>query len=169
MAGPVRKHLVQQDHNNSWCLQKLVTWYPLTNSRGNQKDSSCRAEKAYSKIPTVAVSRLLHPQTQGVTASHHCIPVIFIIKGFPGSFKCCVAAFKCHPVALFRSSTPPLLFLSAQQLWLSFCKNIPPPVLESETLSQPYTQTQHTGSNYSICDEEADSFPEHLRVTLHGD
>lgn len=145
------------------------------NSTGNKKDSSYRAEKAYSKIPTVAVSRLLHLQIWEVPASDHCIPVIFIIKGFPASFKCCVAAFHLN-VTLLPSSTPPLLFLSAQQLWLSFCKNIPPPALESEILSQAYAQTQHTSSNYSICDEEADSFPRTppchfaggLAVATHG-
>lgn len=128
------------------------------NSAGNQKDSSCRAEKVSSKIPAAAVNRLLHLQIRGVPASQRCVPVIFITKGFTASFKCCVAALHLN-VTLLPSSTPPLLFLSAQQLWLNFCKNIPPPALESEIVPQTHTQTQHTGSNYSICNEEADSFP----------
>lgn len=162
MAGSIRKHLVQQDHNHSRSLQKLVTLSALMNSMGKQRDSSC---KSLLKNPYCSSEQTATPSAMRCTS----FPSPCTRQLYQGaSFKCCVAAFHLNIIHL-PSSTPPLLSLSAQQLWLSFCKNIPPPALwEWNTHRHTHRLSTQAAITPSAMRKQTAS-PQHLLLTLHGD
>lgn len=82
---------------------------------------------------------------------------------------CC--SFSCQHVTLlpsFCSSTPPLLLLSTSQLWLSFCKNIPPPALESVIPSQTKHSLSTQAASTPSAARKQTASPEHPRHFVWG-
>lgn len=138
MYASVTKHLVQQHHNHDASLQQLPL---LINSSGNQKQSSCRAEKLSNKILSTAVTKQY--QVYHTLPERSQLHLDDVLQLFMPTR---------HPVALFlffHTSSVALKHLAVVTKFL--CKNIPPPALESVIPSQ----TKHSLSTQAASSPSA--------------